>query len=126
MEFSRVVDEDTKLGDYFIPKDTMLTCPTLMLHRDKEIWGEDAGEFNPERFAEGAAKATKGEIGFLPFGWGPRICIAQNLSLIEIKIFIAMMLRNFSFDLSPNYIHAPNADFTISPQYGAPVILKKL
>ncbi|KAL8485073.1 hypothetical protein ACS0TY_027391 [Phlomoides rotata] len=126
IEVSRLVAKDTKLGDYFIPKDTLLTCPTLILHQNKEIWGEDAEKFNPGRFAEGVAKATKGETAYVPFGWGPRICIAQNVSMAEIKLFVAMIIRDFSFDLSPKYVHAPYVDFTVYPQYGAPLILKKL
>ncbi|KAI3469670.1 hypothetical protein Pfo_026333 [Paulownia fortunei] len=126
MEFSRVVEVETKLGEYTVPKDTLVTCPILILHRSREIWGEDAGEFNPDRFAEGVVKAAKGETAYMPFGWGPRICIAQNFAFLEAKTFLAMLLRNFSFELSPTYVHAPFVDFTIHPQYGAPIVLKKL
>ncbi|KAI3469671.1 hypothetical protein Pfo_026334 [Paulownia fortunei] len=126
MEFTRIAEEDTKLGEYTIPKGTLVTCPILVMQRSTEIWGEDAGEFNPERFAEGVAKAAKGEPLYMPFGWGPRICIAQNFGLMESKIFLAMLLRNFSFELSPAYVHAPFVDFTIHPHYGAPLVLRKL
>ncbi|KAK6122574.1 hypothetical protein DH2020_043683 [Rehmannia glutinosa] len=119
MEFSRVVEEETTLGNYVIPKDTLITCPILLLNRSTKIWGEDAKEFNPERFAEGVVKATKGPTPYLPFGWGPRICIAQNFAILEIKLFLALLLLNFSFQLSPDYKHAPHVDFTIHPQYGA-------
>ncbi|KAK6161478.1 hypothetical protein DH2020_004859 [Rehmannia glutinosa] len=84
-----------------------------------EHWGKDAGEFNPERFAQGIMKATKGENAYMPFGWGPRICIAQNFALLESKTFLAMLLLNFSFQLSPTYVHAPFVDFTLHPQFGA-------
>ncbi|KAI3469669.1 hypothetical protein Pfo_026332 [Paulownia fortunei] len=126
MEFSRVVEEETKSGEYTVPKDTLVTCPILILHRSTEIWGEDAGEFNPERFAEGVVKATKGRTAYMPFGWGPRICIGQNFALLEMKTFLAMLLRNFSFELSPTYAHTPYVDFTIHPQYGAPLVLRKI
>ncbi|KAK6161468.1 hypothetical protein DH2020_004849 [Rehmannia glutinosa] len=126
MELSRLVKEETILGGYTIPKDTLVTCPIIILQRSTEIWGKDAGEFNPERFAEGIMKATKGENAYMPFGWGPRICIAQNFALLESKTFFAMLLLNFSFELSPTYVHAPFVDFTLHPQYGAPIVLKKL
>ncbi|KAK6138710.1 hypothetical protein DH2020_027547 [Rehmannia glutinosa] len=126
MELSRLVKEETILGGYTIPKDTLVTCPIIILQRSTEIWGKDAGEFNPERFAEGIIKATKGENAYMPFGWGPRICIAQNFALLESKTFLAMLLLNFSFQLSPTYVHAPFVDFTLHPQYGAPIVLQKL
>nr|GMD31849.1 cytochrome P450 CYP72A219-like [Ipomoea batatas] len=44
--------EETKLGEIVLPQGTMLMLPTLLMHVDCEIWGEDAKEFKPERFRE--------------------------------------------------------------------------
>ncbi|KAI3469666.1 hypothetical protein Pfo_026329 [Paulownia fortunei] len=126
MELSRLIDEDVKINEYTIPKDSLVTFPILMFHRSTEIWGEDAGEFRPDRFAEGALKAANGEAAFLPFGWGPRICIGMHFSMLESKTFLAMLLREFSFELSPTYAHAPVVAITIQPQFGAPIVLRKL
>ncbi|XP_051125248.1 secologanin synthase-like [Andrographis paniculata] len=126
MEISRLVGEDISIKGFKIPKDTLLTFPILMYHRNTKYWGEDAGEFKPDRFSDGMMKATGGENVFFPFGWGPRICIGMNLSLIESKVMLAMLLREFSFDPSPSYVHAPCVAFTVHPQFGAPLLLKKL
>lgn len=126
MEMSRLVEEDTEVNGFIIPKDLMLTFPILMFHRNTEIWGEDAAKFRPDRFAEGVLKAAKGETAYMPFGWGPRICIGMNFAQLELKTFLAMLLREFSFELSPTYTHAPVAALTIHPQYGAPIVLNKL
>ncbi|KAL0414424.1 UNVERIFIED_CONTAM: Secologanin synthase [Sesamum radiatum] len=126
IELSRVVKEESKIKDYTIPKDALVTFPVLMYHRSTKIWGEDAGEFNPQRFADGVLKAANGEAAFMPFGWGPRICIGMNFAILESKTFMAMLLREFSFEFSPTYTHAPVVAFTIQPQLGAPVVMKKL
>ncbi|KAL3649044.1 hypothetical protein CASFOL_005447 [Castilleja foliolosa] len=126
MELSRVVEEETQLGNLRIPKGVLLQLPVALLHRKPEIWGEDALDFRPDRFAEGVLKAANGQAALMPFSWGPRICIGQNFAMMEGKAFVAQLLRTFSFELAPNYKHAPYAAFTVQPQFGAPLLLRKL
>ncbi|KAK3419822.1 hypothetical protein EUGRSUZ_G00588 [Eucalyptus grandis] len=71
----RTVHKTTKLGDLQVPTGVVLLVPMILIHHDPEIWGDDAKEFNPERFSEGVPKATQNKLCFLPFGWGPRTCI---------------------------------------------------
>ncbi|KAI6668090.1 hypothetical protein NL676_032975 [Syzygium grande] len=122
----RAVHKTTKLGDIQIPPGVVLLLPVILIHHDPEIWGDDAKEFNPERFSEGVSKATQNKLCFLPFSWGPRSCIGQNFSLVEAKVALTLILQNFSVRLSPSYKHAPTPMLTIHPQYGVPLILTKI
>ncbi|KAK6161420.1 hypothetical protein DH2020_004801 [Rehmannia glutinosa] len=126
MELSRVVEEETQLGNLLIPKGVLLQLPIALLHRRPEIWGKDALDFRPDRFSEGVLKAANGQAAFMPFSWGPRICIGQHFAMMEGKAFMAQLLRTFTFELAPTYKHAPYAAFTIQPQFGAPLLMRKI
>lgn len=122
----RHTEKKTKLGDMILPAGVHVLIPTLQVHHDEEFWGEDAEEFNPERFKEGVSKASKGENAYFPFGWGPRHCLGQAFVMIQAKLGLAMVLQNFSFELSPSYAHAPSVSITLQPQFGAHIILRRL
>lgn len=48
-----------------------------VMHRRKDLYGEDADEFRPERW-EGDALRDIG-WGYLPFNGGPRLCLGREL-----------------------------------------------
>ncbi|KAJ0631506.1 putative secologanin synthase [Helianthus annuus] len=122
----RMIHEETKVGNLTLPSGSHLTLHMMLLHYNADIWGDDVNEFNPERFAEGVSNATKEQASYFPFGGGPRICIGQNFALLEAKLALVMILRRFSFELSPSYSHAPHIILTLQPQFGAQLILSEL
>ncbi|KAK9092524.1 hypothetical protein Syun_027435 [Stephania yunnanensis] len=122
---TRLTHEKVKVGEVTLPQGVEIGLPILLVHHDRDIWGEDVQEFRPERFAEGVSKAMQNRISFFPFSWGPRICIGQNFALVEAKMALVMILQHFSFKLSTTYVHAPYTVVTLQPQYGAQIILVK-
>lgn len=118
----RATSKNTKLGNMTIPPWVHLTIPMIFHQYDPQIWGDDAKEFKPERFSQGIPNPSS----FMPFSWGPRICIGHNFAMMEAKIAVAMILQRFSFQPSPSYVHAPELFFLLRPQYGAQLILHKL
>nr|XP_011460709.1 PREDICTED: cytochrome P450 CYP749A22-like [Fragaria vesca subsp. vesca] len=120
-------EREVRLGKLIVPADIDLVIPIVALHHDTQIWGQDAGLFKPDRFSEGVAKATKNNMAaFIPFGIGPRICAGFNFATTEIKIALSMILRRYTFTLSPGYVHSPLHFLTLRPQNGLQVILHPL
>ncbi|KAK6152583.1 hypothetical protein DH2020_012222 [Rehmannia glutinosa] len=122
----RQAKTNVQLGGLHIPRGTELIIPILAVHHDPVLWHHDAQEFNPARFATGAAQAAKHPMAFMPFGLGSRRCIGQNLAVQQAKLAIAMILQRFSFELAPDYAHAPSVVMLLHPQHGAPLVFRKL
>ncbi|CAL9123649.1 unnamed protein product [Musa acuminata var. zebrina] len=117
---------DVALGGLHIPCGTELLIPIMAVHHDAGLWGPDVARFNPARFADGAGRAARHSTAFIPFGLGARMCIGQNLALLEGKLTVAILLQRFAFRLSPSYVHAPTVLMLLYPQYGAPILFRSL
>ncbi|KZV47915.1 hypothetical protein F511_37447 [Dorcoceras hygrometricum] len=117
---------DTQLGNLQIPLGTELLIPILAIHHDSTLWCHDMHEFNPARFAKGVAHAVKHPMAFMPFGFGARRCIGQNLALLQAKLAVAMILQRFTFELAPSYQHSPSVQMLLHPRHGAPIVFRKL
>ncbi|KAK5173158.1 uncharacterized protein LTR77_003280 [Saxophila tyrrhenica] len=74
----------------FIKKDVEVNYSIHVMHRRKDIWGEDAEEFKPERFV-----GRKAGWEYLPFNGGPRICIGQQFALTEASYVVVRLLQKF-------------------------------
>lgn len=122
----RRAKKEADLGGLNIKEETELLVPILAVHHDPTIWGSDASEFNPSRFSQGVSRAANHPTAFMPFGLGGRQCIGQNLALLQAKLAMAMILQRFTFEISPNYKHAPTVLMLLYPQFGAPIIFRSL
>ncbi|VDL72259.1 unnamed protein product [Nippostrongylus brasiliensis] len=87
---SRRCMKSTTLGDISVKEGEFVMADTLTLHFDREIWGDDADEFRPERWLESPVYAA-----FLSFGLGPRQCIGMRLAHMEEKLVLAHLLQRF-------------------------------
>lgn len=78
-----------------IPKNTVVLVPLYLMNRDKETW-ENPGDFKPERF-EKIDGHTSAKHGYLPFCYGGRTCIGNNLALIEGTAMIALQMQKYRY-----------------------------
>ncbi|KAH9922092.1 cytochrome P450 [Fomitopsis serialis] len=86
-----------------IPKGTRVTLSLAAYNREKDIWGEDAHVFNPERFLNFSGKRgpTVGVFAnILTFSGGIHACIGWRLAILELQSFLVQLVSNFEFGLT--------------------------
>ena len=83
------------MGKWY-PGSTIVGCNAWVIHQRREIFGEDASDFRPERWIEGDPDSIKKmHNNFFAFGAGSRACLGRNISLLEIGKAVPVWLRIF-------------------------------
>lgn len=95
--FSRRAQEDDALEHYDVPAGTDIYLSPYILHRSEEYWS-DPEEFDPERFGtDGPYK--KGDRPYFPFSLGPRRCLGEYFSFLEMKVHLGLLIQKFRMTL---------------------------
>lgn len=118
----RIAVKDTTLVGKVVPKGTFLIISPEILNHMEELWGPDAGKFNPDRFM-GSGKANTGgassNYAFLTFLHGPRSCIGQGFAKSELACLLAATVGRFHMELKyPDKKLEIREGATVSPKDG--------
>jgi cytochrome P450 len=94
--FARITPKGGKVIDgHFVPEDTEITTYAYVMQRDKELYGEDADSFRPERWLESEKRTNELEAVQFSFGIGPRVCIGKDIAYMEMfKLLPEVSLSN--------------------------------
>ncbi|KAF5743531.1 hypothetical protein HS088_TW08G00115 [Tripterygium wilfordii] len=122
----RQAREDIQVDGMIIPKGTNIWIDVVAMNHDPVLWGDDVHQFKPERFKEDINGGCNHKMGFVPFGFGGRMCVGRNLSVMEYKVVLTLALSRFSFSVSPNYCHSPTTMLSLRPSNGLPLIVQPL
>ncbi|KAI4462849.1 cytochrome p450 [Holotrichia oblita] len=100
---NRICVKDYQLpnSDIVIEKGTKILFPTLGFHYDPEYFPEP-NKFNPERFSD-ENKANIHPYSYIPFGEGPRNCIATIILLFYMKRQLTYWKRRNVPYLEPSF-----------------------
>ncbi|KAH7127206.1 cytochrome P450 [Dendryphion nanum] len=104
VQSAKTVTQDTSVDGYVFKKGGIVMIPGPVLHKNATIWGEDAENFNHQRFSAAASTprtkndVTPSSIGtstFRPFGSGATMCPGRHFSMNVILSIAAMMILQF-------------------------------
>ena len=87
------INEDVLLGEK-IKTGTTMFLSIYAMHRLPELWNEP-DKFYPERFLTDYPRQA-----FMPFGLGPRMCIGNHFSMLEMKIIADKIYSNFKVEVT--------------------------
>lgn len=72
-------------------------APVYAIHHDPEYYPEPE-IFRPERFSPDE-KEHRHPMAYLPFGAGPRMCIAERFGMMLSMLGVALLIGNFRFSV---------------------------
>lgn len=108
-----------------LEKGDVVTIPVVGIHRDAQHY-PNPEHFDPERFSDERKNDIR-PFTYLPFGAGPRNCIASRFALMECKAVLYYLLTNFTLEVATTTVSpivlAPD-NFSFKAKHGFNVHLK--
>lgn len=90
--FTRRSHAEDALEDYDVPPGTDIYLSPYILHRTDHYWTEPE-RFDPDRFAP--SDKPKKDLPYFPFSLGPRRCLGEYFSFLEMKVHLGLLLPRF-------------------------------
>jgi cytochrome P450 len=90
--FTRRARDGDELDEFDVPPGTDIYLSPYLLHRTERYW-PDPDRFDPDRFA--LSDKPKKEQPFFPFSLGPRRCLGEYFSFLEMKIHLGLLCPRF-------------------------------
>lgn len=125
----RTCNRDYRVDEtnFVIKKGQAVLIPVRVIQNDPEIY-PNPSVYDPDRFTP-EEEAKRSPYAFLPFGQGPRNCIGLRFGVMQAKIGLAMLLKNYKFEpcsrsISP--IEYVNDSLILSPKHGVFMKVTKL
>jgi cytochrome P450 len=110
--------EAMELDGYTLPAGTIVAPCVFLMHRRGDVYPEPRS-FRPERFLERGA----GTYTWIPFGGGPRRCVAASFAQLEMKRVIQTVLREVELSAAETRSEAAaRSSVSFVPDGGARVI----
>lgn len=97
---ARRLGEEVHLSKYTLPAGSNVFIVPYATHRLPHIY-PDPEKFDPERFSPEIAE-KRHPYAYLPFSAGPRYCMGNRFSIMEMKTVISRLLRSYNIESVPD------------------------
>lgn len=94
--------QGVEVAGQFIPGNVQVMVPHLALMTDERYFPKGK-EFIPERWTGEWSMGVQERKAFIPFGYGVHSCVGKQLALNEMRLMIAMVVKEFDIVLGENY-----------------------
>jgi len=118
--FTRRAVEADELTDYDVSAGTDILLSPYILHRTESYWA-NPDKFDPSRFGPGGPY-KKGERPYFPFSLGPRRCLGEYFSFLEMKVHLGLLIQKFRMTLVSD--REPALDLGINLRTESSIILR--
>lgn len=106
----REVIQPCEFNGYFIPQGWSALYQIGKTHQDSGIYAQPE-RFDPERFGLERAEDKPKPFSYVPFGGGVRECLGKEFAKLEMKLFAALLVRDYEWELLPEQ----NLDLVMVP-----------
>jgi cytochrome P450 len=115
--------EDDVVDGHRVPAGAEVVLSIHTLHRDPALW-PDPLVFRPERFAPEAV-AQRDRHAHVPFGAGQRACVGKAFAQQEAAALVALLARDFRFELAVEPPVATEIAAVTAPRGGLPMRVRR-
>jgi cytochrome P450 len=115
----RAATRPVTIGGAPVRRGQLVLVNVAGLHRRRDLF-PDPDRFDPERFTPEREKKLP-PLAYMPFGAGPRICIANHFALMEAHLVLATLAQTLRFELASSAPIPAEPLVTLRPKGGVPM-----
>jgi len=97
----RIMLRDMAYKGYRIPQGWTVRLEIAGTHTHDQIWSTPF-DFDPDRWLPPREEQENRQHSFIPFGGGPRLCLGVNFAWAEMRVMLALLLRDYGWQVTPN------------------------
>lgn len=93
--------ETCEFAGYQLPQGWSVLYQIAETHKDGDLY-QHPDRFDPDRFSPERSEDRAKTFSHIPFGGGVRECLGKEFARLEIKLFMAKLLRDYDWQLLPD------------------------